>query len=141
MGGKKYILCAAVILIAVVLTSSVLPLDKTVHILADDEIAVGTDILEYKLLNLSLRTVYYGEPCRVEKLNDTQWENVKVTMDNYAWNLWLGYAYPLTKSRQDMVCYLPAYGITEPGRYRLVKTIETGRKRKEHVICKEFTVV
>ena len=126
--------------VILVLLAWLLPIEHTVFLTADDTVKLGTESLEYRLLNLSLHTVYYGADDWVEKLDDNQWKHVDMTMD-LRYEMWLGISSRLNrKTRQNMACCLAAYNIDEPGQYRIAKYIEVGEKKEKYIIYREFAV-
>ena len=126
--------------VILVLLAWLLPIEHTVFLTADDTVKLGTESLEYRLVNLSLHTIYYGADDWVEKLDDGQWKRVKMTVD-LRYEMWLGISSRLNrKTRQNMACCLAAYNIDEPGQYRIAKHIEVDEDKEKHIIYSEFTV-
>ena len=137
---KVFFISLLFIAVILVLLSWLLPVEHTVFLAADDTVKLGTESLEYRLVNLSLHTIYYGADDWVEKLDDGQWKRVEMTVD-LRYEMWLGISSQLNrKTRQNMACCLAAYNIDEPGRYRISKHIEVDEDKENHIIYSEFTV-
>lgn len=137
---KVFFISLLFIAVILVLLSWLLPVEHTVFLAADDTVKLGTESLDYRLVNLSLHTVYYGAGDWIERLDDGQWKRVEMTID-LRYEMWLGVSSLLSrKARQNMGCCLAAYDIDEPGRYRIAKQIEVGEDEENHIIYREFTV-
>ncbi len=137
---KKFFVSLLLIAVILVLLAWLLPVEHTVFLAADDTVKLGTESLEYRLVNLSLHTVYYGAGDWIEKLDDGQWKRVEMTVD-LRYEMWLGVSSLLSrKARQNMGCCLAAYNINEPGLYRIAKHIEVDEEKEKYIIYSEFTV-
>ena len=127
---KHYILLLAVLLILVTALAaySSIPAEKLIIFKVHDP---GTDLenqmVEGKLLNLSLTPVVYGAEWQMEYYCDGQWEYCKWE-DRVIWELWANTVEPMSvKHFQFNLSY---FGELKPGDYRIVKPVELGEYEK-----------
>ena len=124
---KKYfilLLTVLLILVTALAAYSSIPAEKLIIFKVYDP---GTDlenqIVEGKLLNLSLTPVIYGAEWWLEYYCDGQWEYCKWA-DRIVWELWANTVEPMFAEHFQF--NLSYFGELKPGDYRIVKPVELG---------------
>lgn len=123
---KRILASVLVLCIVTVFICSLVPIEKRIFLVKIPfmgSVNRGED-MNYRIVNLSLKRVFYGEYCWFEYYQDGQWESLK-PLEGYATNLWLGQANPLLPTK-EYGAPLRMYGVKKAGKYRLAKHVWIG---------------
>lgn len=103
--------------------------------LARDVVQPGQRIFS-RLENYGTKTVAYGEDFGIQRLEGWEWVSQPDLVGDY-WLLWLGI---LSPGRTGLCNSVTLPDDTKPGRYRVVKSVEPGPRRKSVFLTSPFTV-